>query len=647
MKNLLIISFSFLFTPIDFLLAQSNESAKHDLQPEILASQFSSHPFIGINDPWMAIDSTASHNFLNLSPALFNKVPDGYFDHVIPLKDTRYPLYISFRVFNDRPDSLSIFVYIEPKRSIQLCLTTDQGVVTKNLPPQVDAQFLVTRQFYKFVLPPSHSQRFVMRVELLQVRSEAFYFWIGPLDQFTDFGWWRLGISGHALLFDSIFFGMIAMMLVYMVSKYIQIRKLEYLYYSGYTLFFLSFFFLKLLDNLGQLDFYAQPVLHSLAYKLTQSLAYVMYYLFAQKFLSTALLFPRGHRIINGVIVVIIAYSIIEIVLFFFPGTFFFRWQLWDLIRLFIMISGFSLTAWFALHGNSISRYLVAGGIALAINASLSFLFSFYPQWIEDWPQPFGDGLTYMEIGIVLELLFFALGLGYKNKMDEIEKVEAKEALKLEVERQQVKHLNALSEVQEQERSRFAKDLHDGLGGMLWGVKLSLTNMKGNMILAGDYVQVFERSLDMLDNSIHELRRVAHNLMPEALVKFGLAAALKDFCDFVNSSKVINVIFQQVGKERRLDMSIEVVLYRVANELVNNALRHSSASEIIIQLNYDDHSLTLTVEDNGKGFDKSILDKTTGAGWPNIRSRIAYLKGSLDVETSHGNGTAVNITIPA
>ena len=628
------------------MLGVWSQSIDSKVDSVILISDLSHFQFVNTAYSKLAIDSSGSTDFLSLSPRLFKPVPSGYFES-ISVEHTRYPIYVSFRIRNDKADSASLFVYIDPKQSIQLCATSEQGAMLQMIKPTVDNQFLVTKNFYELRLLPGQSQRYVIRARLLQARNDYFFFWIGPLYQFQDFGFWRTGASGHALFFDSIFFGMIAMMLVYMMSKYIQIRKLEYLYYSGYTFLFLSFFLLKLLDTLGQLNFYHQPALHSLAYKLTQALAYVMYYLFAQKFLSTTSLFPRAHKVINAVIGVIIVYSITELILFFFPNTFLLRWQLWDLIRLFIMVSGFSLTTWFAFNGNSISRYLVAGGIALAINASLSMLFSFYPQLIEHWPEPFSDGLTYMQIGIVLELLFFALGLGYKNKMDEIEKVEAKEALKLEVERQQVRHLNALSEVQEQERSRFAKDLHDGLGGMLWGVKLSLSNMKGNMVMDSDNVQVFERSLDMLDNSIHELRRVAHNLMPEALVKFGLAAALKDFCDFINSSKVINVIFQQVGNERRLDMSIEVVLYRVANELVNNALRHSSASEIIIQLNYDDHSLTLTVEDNGKGFDKSILNKTTGAGWPNIKSRIAYLKGTLDVETSVGNGTAVNITIPA
>ena len=226
-----------------------------------------------------------------------------------------------------------------------------------------------------------------------------------------------------------------------------------------------------------------------------------------------------------------------------------------------------------------------------------------------------------------------------KHKLIETEISQLKQA-------QQLLAAESILKGEEEERSRLAKDLHDGLGGMLWGVKTSLSTMKGNMILQGDQVQTFERSLDMLNNSITELRRVAHNLMPEALVKFGITEALKDFCDFINNAKIMNVIFQQVGEERRFDTSSEVILYRIANELANNAMRHSSATELIVQLHYDENTVTLTVEDNGIGFDKTMLQKTTGAGWPNIKSRVEYLKGTLDVETSEGKGTAINITIP-
>ena len=246
-----------------------------------------------------------------------------------------------------------------------------------------------------------------------------------------------------------------------------------------------------------------------------------------------------------------------------------------------------------------------------------------------------------------LLLIAFLFYRNIKNKQRLVEQqkeIQSSKIVELEKDKQLVIS-ETIVKSQEEERGRVAKDLHDGLGGMLWGVKLSLFNMKGNMILSNEHVQIFERSLDMLDNSIHELRRVAHNLMPEALVKFGLTSSLKDFCDFVNSSNVVRVIFQQVGTMPRFDLSVEVVLYRVVNELVNNALRHASAKEIIVQINYDAALLTLTVEDNGVGFDQALLAKAKGAGWPNIKSRIAFLKGTLDVETSPGNGTAINITI--
>jgi signal transduction histidine kinase len=345
-------------------------------------------------------------------------------------------------------------------------------------------------------------------------------------------------------------------------------------------------------------------------------------------------------------VIILISYIALE-VLVRWQDAFLVHWWSWTIIRFLLIL----LVPYIAYRVSKIDQpyalYPIFGGVIFISFGLLSLLESLNTSVTRLWGFPFNDEMFYYLLGVMMELIFFSLGLAHKRRMDAVERTEAQEALKLAVEREQVKHLNALTEVQERERSRFAKDLHDGLGGMLSGVKLSLSNMKGNMILSGDSVQSFERSLDMLDNSIVELRRVAHNLMPEALVKFGLTAALKDFCDFVNSSKVIGVIFQQVGTDRRLEMSIEVVLYRVINELVNNALRHSSASELIIQLNFDDHSLTITVEDNGVGFDKSLLEIAKGSGWPNIQSRIAYLKGSLDVETSPGNGTAVNITIPA
>lgn len=158
---------------------------------------------------------------------------------------------------------------------------------------------------------------------------------------------------------------------------------------------------------------------------------------------------------------------------------------------------------------------------------------------------------------------------------------------------------------QEEERGRLAKDLHDGLGGLLSGVKFSLTNMKSNVVLDANSALIFERSLDMLDNSISELRRVAHNMMPEVLVKFGLHEALKSYCDSIQQSGIFKVDFQSLGNEIRLASNTEIILYRIVQELLNNASKYAKASTVLVQLAFHENEISITVEDNGIGFDIS------------------------------------------
>jgi len=199
---------------------------------------------------------------------------------------------------------------------------------------------------------------------------------------------------------------------------------------------------------------------------------------------------------------------------------------------------------------------------------------------------------------------------------------------------------------QDEERGRLAKDLHDGLGGLLSGVKFSLANMKSTVILDADSALVFERSLDMLDHSISELRRVAHNMMPEVLVKFGLSEALKSYCDRMRESQIFKIDFQSIGMEERLSSNTEIFVYRIVQELLNNTAKHAKATHVLVQLARQNNEVSITVEDDGSGFDKTMVDKATGAGWGNIRSRVDYLKGKLDILSAAGQGTSVHITIP-
>jgi two-component system, NarL family, sensor kinase len=211
---------------------------------------------------------------------------------------------------------------------------------------------------------------------------------------------------------------------------------------------------------------------------------------------------------------------------------------------------------------------------------------------------------------------------------------------------QQLTATEAVLKGEEQERTRLAKDLHDGLGGMLSGIKYSFNTMKGNMVMTPDNAQAFERSMDMLDSSIKEMRRVAHNMMPEALVKFGLDTALKDFCNEIQQSGALQISYQSIGLENGIiDQTVGITIYRIVQELINNTMKHAMAKTAIVQVTKSNGQLSVTVEDDGKGFDTAIINNPVGMGWSNITNRVEFLKGKLDVDSQSGKGTSVHIEI--
>ena len=170
--------------------------------------------------------------------------------------------------------------------------------------------------------------------------------------------------------------------------------------------------------------------------------------------------------------------------------------------------------------------------------------------------------------------------------------------------------------------------------------------MKGNLVMTPENHQAFERSMDMLDSSIREMRRVAHNMMPEALVKFGLDTALKDFCNDINQSGTLHINYQSIGLENiEVEQTTSITIYRIVQELVNNTMKHAAAKSAIVQVSKTDNEISITVEDDGKGFNTLVLEGTKGIGWSNIQSRVEYLKGKLDVQSATGKGTSVHIEL--
>ncbi|HNR17498.1 MAG TPA: sensor histidine kinase [Chitinophagaceae bacterium] len=218
--------------------------------------------------------------------------------------------------------------------------------------------------------------------------------------------------------------------------------------------------------------------------------------------------------------------------------------------------------------------------------------------------------------------------------------------LQAEIMRQQEIAVKAVMEAEENERERIAKDLHDGVGQMMSAAKMNLSAFESEIQFSNaEHKESFEKIISLVDESCKEVRTVSHIMMPNALLKSSLGAAIREFVDKLNN-KTLKVHVYTEGLDERLDSNVETVLYRVIQECVNNTIKHAGATTLDISLIKDKDGISGTIEDNGKGFDTTDKEKFEGIGLKNITTRIEYLKGTVDFDSAPGRGTVVALHVP-
>lgn len=242
----------------------------------------------------------------------------------------------------------------------------------------------------------------------------------------------------------------------------------------------------------------------------------------------------------------------------------------------------------------------------------------------------------------ILTAMLLLLGISFYRRY----KLKKEKQLQEEVFKQQELATKAILEAEENERKRIAGDLHDGVGQLMSAAKMNLSAIENEIPFANDdQRKVYEKAQNLVDESCKEVRSVSHNMMPNALLKAGLASAVREFLNQIDS-RVIKVDLYSEGLNERIDANIETVLYRVIQESVNNVIKHSGANHLDISLIKDEDGISATIEDNGKGFDTLDKNKFDGIGLKNIQTRIEYLKGTVEWNSSVGNGTLVAIHVP-
>jgi len=192
---------------------------------------------------------------------------------------------------------------------------------------------------------------------------------------------------------------------------------------------------------------------------------------------------------------------------------------------------------------------------------------------------------------------------------------------------QEVRTLESLITGEEKERLRIAKELHDGVNGDLSAIKFKLSSLlKMNN-------EVINEAVTMIDNSCKQVRAISHNLVPPSLKNFSLIEAVNNYCENMNSIHKPEITFQHIGEPIELNKKVEVNIFRIIQELVTNATKHAEASTIDTQISNRNNTLLITIEDNGKGYEKN-KEKPLGIGLDNIKSRVEYLNATFEVVTN-------------
>ena len=228
---------------------------------------------------------------------------------------------------------------------------------------------------------------------------------------------------------------------------------------------------------------------------------------------------------------------------------------------------------------------------------------------------------------------FIGLIIVFKNLTERI----AHNKLVQEMERHQ---MAALIEGQERERARIAKDLHDGLGQMLNAIKMTVGMMNPELT---DTVGLSRQ----LDEAIQESIRISENLLPAKLRDFGLATSLRSFCADIRKATHSQIFFENHGTDFKMNQSQKVNFYRIAQEAVNNAIKHSDAKSISVQLNEEQDFIRLSVEDDGSGIlPSSSTSSRSRNGLVNMRDRANIMGGKFTIESDPHRGTMVIVEVP-
>lgn len=437
--------------------------------------------------------------------------------------------------------------------------------------------------------------------------------------------------------------GLLLMMMLYSLANYVQNLKRSFLYYSMYAFLIGTLLFLKaaLHERSTAFNFFYEEYFDY----FLQMTGYIFYIGFTRMFLNTPQQFPTLNKMFLFAEVLLGMYLIVFSVLYFTGATFPLLTKIENSSKYFLIFLGIMYLILGIVKRNRLMNYLLAGNIS-------NLLFGGMSQYLIDnpgsnlFPHPplFRQSLIYFEVGIFLELIFFLLGLVYKNKIELIEKVKMDEAMKLEAEKQEYEKQIAILSAQQDERSRISADMHDELGSGVTAIRLlsEIARKKTK----DHQVEEIDRISYNANELMTKMNAIIWSMNPGNDTVSSLVAYIRSYAsEYLDNFDMLYRIntpadlpkLEVSGVKRRN-------IFLVLKESINNVMKHSGATEVVIDVHFTDgNQLIVAIADNGKGIDAEKLNQF-GNGLKNMKRRMESIGGSFNISSS--NGTKIILEIP-
>lgn len=428
--------------------------------------------------------------------------------------------------------------------------------------------------------------------------------------------------------------GIMLLMIFYSLAVYLQNRNREFIYYAIYTLCTALLLFLKSYMSLMATEFH---------YFYEEYLDFMImiasvftYLIFVRKFLNTRENHPGLDKLLRWALWPLVGLSAVFSIVYFFSSQYIILTNVEIVIKLFFLVIGITFIVYSIKRNDTLLNYLAAGSFALVFFSIISqgiimFGWKFYPG-----VPLLNRAMFYYELGLVLELICFLSGLAYKNRRDIIERVKERERLKLENERKEFEKQIAVVTAMQQERDRISADMHDELGSGVTAIRLMSEILKSKM--KGQLIPELEKISNSANDLLGKMNTIiwtmkSSNDTLESLVAYIRAHAIEyfDSTPIECSVRVPAVIPQtDITGEKRRNIFLSV------KESLNNAMKHSQATQIRIDITARDNRLVITVVDNGVGIDTEQL-RRFGNGLNNMRRRMENIGGLFRIETKDGS----------